>query len=151
MWAKCRWIIVKVNLAVHALSTVQCRVANTVTSGWRAILTISVGNKLLSADGNYIVLYCTSFFFSVILKSLHFRFRIRSGPSRVSRPTVWETPTHAMNLHASESREWKWWHCSWGCRGWEAFFVLFTHVPYYQTHDVNLSIFNRSHIVHYRK
>ena len=63
-----------------------------------------------------------SFYFSVILKSLCIRFRIRSEPSRASRPTVWETPTHAMYLHESQSREWKWWHCSWGHRGWEAFF-----------------------------
>ena len=46
---------VKVNLAVLAVSTLLCRVANTVTSDRSAILTTSVVNKLLPADGNCII------------------------------------------------------------------------------------------------
>ena len=54
MWAKCRWVIVKVNLAVHAVSTLLYRVANTVTNDCSAILTFSVVNRLLPPDGDCI-------------------------------------------------------------------------------------------------
>ena len=149
-WAKWRWIIVRVNMAVHALSTVLYRVANTVTSDWSAILTISVVNTLVSADGNCIVQCYTpfSFLFEIFTLPISYPFwtatRVATHGLRNANPCH-ESPLVRESRGNGNGNS----DTAAGAAADERsfFFVLVTNVPYYQTHDVNLSIFSRSRIV----